>query len=397
MKKLVLIASLAVLVLFTAGSVPAEEGITDKEILVGAHHDLSGPLVGWSVPWIKGIEMRFKEINEAGGIHGRKLRYVYEDNKYDPKAAVMATMKLLNRDKVFCFLSNAGSPTALATKNLISERKIPQMFPVTAAEKFFKPHDRYSFLGATPYYDQGRALVKYFHKEKGYKKFAVIYQDDEMGATQTDGVKDQIAQYPDSKLVASVSFKRGATDFSSQIAKLKMANPDVLIASAVIREPVGIMKELARIGWKIDMGGFSSSQNQLIPTLAEKSGISADGFYTASQVPLVYEDSPIPFVRKWFKKYKTLYGIDPDTAAAYGYSSAEMLSIALEKAGPNLTREKLVDSLEKNLRNYKGLFGAPPLTFTPTDHKGMAGCVIQQIQKKHYRNVSSDFVDWTKP
>ena len=396
MKKILIVLS-AILVLFAAGGVLAEEGVTDKEILVGAHHDLSGPLAGWSIPWIKGIEMRFKEINEAGGIHGRKLRYVYEDSKYDPKTAVMVTMKLLNHDKVFCFLSNAGSPTALATKNMISERKIPQMFPVTAADKFFKPHDRYSFLGATPYYDQGRALVKWFYKEKKYKKYGVIYQDDEMGATQTEGVRDQVAQYPDCKVVASVSFKRGATDFSSQIAKLKMANPDVLIASAVIREPVGIMKELARIGWKIEMGGFSSSQNQLIPTLAEKSGISADGFYSSSQVPLVYEDSPIPFVRTWFKKYKSIYGIDPDTPAAYGYSSAEMLAIALEKAGPQLTREKLVDSLEKNFKGYKNQFGAPPLTFTPTDHKGMAGAVIQQIQKGKYRTVSTDFVDWTKP
>lgn len=397
MKRCLLIAFGAVFVLLAAGFALAEEGLTDKEILVGAHHDLSGPLAGWSVPWIKGIEMKFKEVNEAGGVHGRKLRYICEDNKYDPKTAVMVTMKLINRDKVFCFLSNAGSPTALATKNLISDRKIPQLFPVTCAEKFFKPHDRYSFLGNTPYYDQGRGIVNWFHKEKNIKRFAVIYQDDEMGLSQLEGVKDQVAQYPDSKLVASASFKRGATDFSSQIAKLKMENPEILIVSAVIREPVGIMKELKRIGWNIALCGFASSQSPLIPALAEKSGISADGFYVASMLPNVYEDSPIPFVREWFKKYKTMYGNEPDNAAAYGYFFAELFVTALEKAGPNLTREKLVDSLEKNFKNYKIRFGIPPLTFTSSDHKGVAGCVIQQIQKGHYRTVSSDFVDWTKP
>jgi branched-chain amino acid transport system substrate-binding protein len=105
----------------------AEEGLTDTEIVIGSHQDLSGPIAGWGIQTKMGLEMRAREINEAGGIHGRKIRMVIEDNAYDPKKAIMVTNKMINQDKVFAFIGNMGSPTALATKPIISAKKIPTL------------------------------------------------------------------------------------------------------------------------------------------------------------------------------------------------------------------------------------------------------------------------------
>ena len=218
MKKVLLAC---VLVLFMglgfSGAAIGEDGVTDTEIVIGSHQDLSGPIAGWGTQVKMGLEMKAREINEAGGIHGRKIRLVVEDSAYDPKKAIMVTNKMISRDKVFCFIGNMGSPTAGATKPIISRKKIPQMFPLTAASLFFDPYDRYSFAGFVPYYDQARMIVKYFTKEKGYKKFGLMYQDDEMGAIMKKGVEDELAAASMS-LTAAESYKRGATDFSSQIA-----------------------------------------------------------------------------------------------------------------------------------------------------------------------------------
>ena len=149
------------------GLAAAEVGVTRDEIIVGSHQDLSGPLAGWGIQVKMGLEMRARQINEAGGINGRKVRLVIEDSKYDPKTAIMVTNKMISRDKVFAFVGNMGSPTAGATKPIISRKKIPQMFPLTAASLFYEPYDRYSFGGFVPYYDQARVIVKYFVEKKG--------------------------------------------------------------------------------------------------------------------------------------------------------------------------------------------------------------------------------------
>jgi branched-chain amino acid transport system substrate-binding protein len=255
--------------------------------------------------------MRAREINEAGGIHGRKLRLVIEDNGYDPKKAIMVTNKMIERDHVFAFVGNMGSPTAGATKPIISAKKIPQMFPLTAASLFFEPYDRYSFGGWVPYYDQARCLVKYFVEKKGYKKIGLMYQDDEMGAIMKKGVEDQLAVHK-LPLVAAESYKRGATDFSSQIAKLKKAEVQLVVLATVIRETVGALKEAKKLNWEVDMAGMSPAYTSYVIGLCLKAGFSADGLYATGQAPYIYPDSPLETVRKFCAKHKEWYGKEPD-------------------------------------------------------------------------------------
>ncbi|MBU2548615.1 MAG: ABC transporter substrate-binding protein [Proteobacteria bacterium] len=370
MRKLWLAVSLLGVLLFVlAGIALAEEGVTDDEIVIGSHQDLSGPIAGWGIQVKMGLEMKARELNEAGGINGRKVRMVIEDSKYDPKTAIIVTNKMISRDHVFAFIGNMGSPTAGATKPIISRKKIPQMFPLTAASLFFEPYDRYSFAGFTPYYDQARIAVKYFTQKHGKKRFGIMYQDDEMGSIMLQGVKDQLKEQG-MTLVAGESYKRGATEFSSQIAKLRKADVEVVVLATIIRETVGALKEAKKIGWDVTMVGLSPTFTKFVPLLCQKAGFSPAGFYSVGQTPMVYADSHLQTVRDWWKKHKEWFGKDPDLPTTAGYAGLHYFSIAANIVGRDLTREKFIDAMETFRNVPDEIFGGPPYTFTPKDHQG---------------------------
>jgi ABC-type branched-subunit amino acid transport system substrate-binding protein len=110
------------------------EGISATEIVIGTHQDLSGPIKVWGVPVSNGMKMATEEINAAGGIHGRKIKLILEDSGYDPKRAVLASQKMVERDKVFAMVGPMGSPTVLASQDVLFDAGVPQaLFPTRAA------------------------------------------------------------------------------------------------------------------------------------------------------------------------------------------------------------------------------------------------------------------------
>ena len=368
-----------------------EIGVSDTEIVIGSHQDLSGPIASWGIQLKTGMEMKAREINEAGGIHGKKIRLVIEDSGYDPKKAIMATNKMMNLDKVFCFLGNLGSPTAGATMPMIIEKKIPHLFPITPATIFFEPFDRYKFALFVPYYSQARAAVKYFVETKKYNRIGILYQDDEMGSIIYEGVKDQMAGYK-MEAAAAESYKRGATEFSSQIARLKKADVQVVVLATVIRETVGALKEAKKIDWNVDMCALIPAFTKHVPLLAMQSGFSADGMYCTGQTPLIEPDSPLLFVREWYKRHQEWYGKEPEQQVWAGYSVCHFFALAAQKAGRDLTREGLIDALE-TLRDVPDDFGGPSITFTKTNHLGADRVFMSQIQGGKFVKLS-DFIHY---
>ncbi|MCG6908640.1 MAG: ABC transporter substrate-binding protein [Deltaproteobacteria bacterium] len=384
------IVGLFALVIVTglACSASAEVGVTDTEIVIGSHQDLSGPIAGWGTQTKMGLELRAKEINDAGGIYGRKIRLIVEDNAYDPKKAIMVTNKMISRDKVFAFVGNMGSPTAGATKPIISRKKIPQMFPLTAASLFFEPYDRYSFAGFVPYYDQVRCAVKYFVEQKGYKRIGMMYQDDEMGHIMMKGLKDQLAVH-NLEPIATESYKRGATDFSSQIAKLKKADVQLVCLATVIRETVGALKEAKKLDWQVDMVGFSPTYTTYVIGLCLKAGFSADGYYATGQGPYVYADSPIQSIRDFCARHKAMFGKDPDLPTSAGYTGLDYFIKVAQKVGPDLTREKWIDAAESYGVYKDTYFHGVDIEFTKTNHQGADQAILSQVKDNKFVKVAN--------
>src|SRR5215213_11314984 len=207
----------------------------------------------WGVEVSNGMKMGSEEMKEDGGIKGRKIKMILEDSGYDPKRAVLAAQKMVERDKVFAMVGPMGSPTVLAAQDILFDAGVLQLFPLTAAEFTFKfdpakPQERLKFNNLLPYVESTRAAVKYMIEAKNFKKPCIMYQDDEYGKNVLDGFTQQVAAM---KLTpASVtSYKRGVSDFSAQFVYKQKTAYEMVVLGTVIRETIGAMGEAKKLGW----------------------------------------------------------------------------------------------------------------------------------------------------
>src|SRR5499426_1522560 len=204
-----------------AGMASAQtRGVTATEVLFGMPTDLSGPAATYGVSSSNGVKMRFDEINEAGGINGRKLKVIVEDHAYQVPKAVQACNKLINRDNVFAFIAALGTPMNNACFKDQLAAGVPNLFPLSAARSMFEPYDRLKFYGAATYVDQIRAAVSYFVTEKGKKAICVMYQDTDFGKEIVVGAETQ-AQKLGIKVTAMSAHKPTDQDFTASLTNLK--------------------------------------------------------------------------------------------------------------------------------------------------------------------------------
>ena len=357
------------------------DGISPSEIVIGTHQDLSGPIKVWGVPVSNGMKMAVEEVNAAGGINGRKLRMILEDNGYDPKKAVLATQKMIERDKVFAMVGPMGSATVLAAQDILFDAGVLQLFPLTAAEFTFrfdpsKPQERLKFNNLLPYVESTRAALKYMMEAKNFKNPCLMHQDDEYGRSVLQGFNEQLAAMKVTP-ASITSYKRGASDFSAQIAKLKSDGCDMVMLGTVIRETIGAMGEARKLGWDVTLLGATPTNVLEVPALGKD---AVEGLYAASGFEIPYEDTAKGKVKDWLANYKKAFGIDANTQAIIGYNAIMTFAYYANKAGKDLTGQKMLDALESGDK-FLDIFNSPPTKFTRTDHLANTVTQVQQIQK----------------
>ncbi len=388
-KSIVGLAAAGAVAVFAATAAHAQDvrGVTDKEIVLGTSLDLSGPITFWGQPMRDGHIMRIEEQNAKGGVHGRKIRLIIEDNGYDPKKGVLATQKLVQRDKVFAIVGPLGTPVVLASMPLILESKTPLLFPGSNHKKMYDPFHRLKFSMSAPYDESTRVGVKYFI-ERGKKRIAVIYQDDDFGKDIRDAVRDQ-AKKMGAKIVAETSFKRGATSFSSQIARTRRANPDLLVITGIVRETIGMQAEKTKVGWKVDTLAPASACNSFVPRLVKQ---VVDGLYVMCQYVPLDRASASKDVQEWMDRYQKRFGKPASVPAAISYDMEEMVILALERAGPNLTQDKFIAALE-SIDNWQSRFGAPAQTFGPKRRLGTHAQVLTRIEGGKFKRIAGPLTE----
>ncbi len=357
------------------------QGITDTEIVIGTHQDLSGPIKGWGVSAANGMKFAVDEINAAGGINGRKLKLILEDSGYDPKRAVLATQKMIEKDKIFANIGSMGSPTVLAAQDIVLDAGVPQLFPLTAAEFSYKfdatkPQERLKFNNLLPYVESTRSAIKYMIEAKKFAKPCILYQDDEYGKSVLDGFT---AQTDAMKIKpASVnSYKRGASDFSAPIAKMKSDGCDLVVLGAVIREPIGAMSEAKKLGWNPAFLGSTPVNVIEVPALGKE---VVEGLYSAGGFEIPYEDTAKGKIKTWVDTYRAAFSATPNTQAIIGYNAIMTFAHYAKLAGKELTGDKLLTALESG-SVYQDIFGSPPTKFSKTNHLASTVTTVQQVQK----------------
>jgi branched-chain amino acid transport system substrate-binding protein len=356
------------------------EGISASEIVIGTHQDLSGPIKGWGVPVSNGMKMAVEEINAAGGVQGRKIRLVVEDSGYDPKKAVLASQKLIERDKIFAMVGPMGSPTVLAAQDILLDAGVLQLFPLTAAEFTFKfdpakPQERLKFNNLLPYVESTRAALKYMMEWKNFKKPCIMHQDDEYGKNVLDGFNQQLTAMK-VQPASITSYKRGASDFSAQIAKMKSDSCDLVVLGAVLREPIGAMTEAKKLGWEVTFLGATPTNVMEVPMLGKE---AVEGLYAASGFEIPYEDTAKGKVKDWLVNYKKMFSTDANTQAIIGYNAVMTFAFYANKAGKDLTGQKMLDALESGDK-FLDIFNSPPTKFSKTDHLANTITQVQQVK-----------------
>ena len=365
----------------------AAPGITDREILVGSVQDLSGPIAMLGAPVRDGMLMRFDEVNAAGGVHGRKIRLAVEDAAYDPKKAVLATRKLLDRDKVFAFLANMGTPVVMASMPLVVEAGRPHLFPFSPHESTYLPLDPLKFQIFAPYQDYMNAAVRHMLARGAYQRPCLLYQDDDYGLEVMKGVEAGLSR-ASSALVEKTSYKRGATDLSAQVARLRAANCDFVVLATVVRETVAAVSEARKIGWNVDMlvtaSGYSAQTHEL-------GGAAVEGLYGITVLPHPYADGASPELKAWIERYRQRFGVAPNVWSAMGYTIADLFARAAQAAGPALDVPGFVKAMEQ-LHTEGDIFGGPAYRFSPDDHLGNRNGRLARISNGRWE-ILSDYLE----
>jgi branched-chain amino acid transport system substrate-binding protein len=363
-----------------------QQGVSKNEILIGTIQDLSGPIAAFGKQARLGMQLRVDEINEQGGIHGRKLRLLAEDSAYDPKKAVLAAQKLVNQDKVFIVAGHIGTAPNMAAMPVQFEKNIVNFMPITAAREMYEPLHKLKYSFAATYYDQIRTALPKLVKEKNAKKVCTLYQDDDFGLEVERGAEAGLKGIG-MEVAEKTTYKRGATDFSSQVARLKSAGCDLVVLGTIIRETIGAIGEARKTGYNPTFLGSSASYTDLIHKLGGK---AMDGLYATMTAQHPYLDEASQPIRFWANKYKTKFNEDPTVFSVYGYNIIDMFAKAAQKAGPNLTTDTFVKTMD-TMTFEPDMFGSPQSTYTATKRLGNELSRLSQIQDGRWK-VVSDYV-----
>src|ERR1700722_15288521 len=301
MRKLLVAGFVAALV-SPAMAADTVRGVTNDEILVGTYTDLSGVTAMWGVNNSNAWRMVFEETNAAGGINGRKIKYILEDNQYQVPRSVQAANKLINRDGVFVMVADGGTPMNNATMPMQLAAGIPNVFPLTSARSMYEPLNHLKFGLASSYYDQIRAGVKIFVDQHGKKTVCAMSQDTDFGRDIMDGVRDQL-KAQNLTLAAETLHKPTDTDFSASVARLHDANCDLIVVGGIVRDSVQIISAVRKTGWNVDMLGQAASYDEAV---AEVPGGVTNGFYSMTPVLYVAGTNSTPAIKEFADKYQKL-------------------------------------------------------------------------------------------
>jgi len=381
-----LFAALAI-VAMPAGAADAQ-GVSKSEIVVGSIQDLSGPIAGFGKQVRLGMMLRVDEINEQGGINGRKLKLLVEDSGYDPKKAVLAAQKLVNQDKIFIMIGHIGTAQNNAAMPVQFEKNVINFFPITAAREMYEPFHRLKYSFAATYFDQVRTAMPKLVKDKGAKKVCIMYQDDEFGLEVLRGGEAALKTM-NMDFAEKTSYKRGATDFSSQVARMKASGCDFVLLGTIIRETIGAIAEARKAGFSPTFMGTSASYTDLIHKLGGK---AMDGLYATMTVQNPYLDEASKPISFWANKYKTKFNEDPTVFSIYGYNAIDAFARAAAKAGPNLTTDTFIKAMD-SMSFEPDMFGSAPSNYTATKRLGSDASRLSQLQDGRWKVVS----DYIKP
>jgi branched-chain amino acid transport system substrate-binding protein len=337
-------------------------GFDDKEIRIAQW----GPQTGPAAPWgsvARGSDILFNMVNDAGGIHGRKIKYFIRDDQYNPAQTKAVVKELVERKGIFAFVGGVGAACGMAVKDYLAQNKVVWVAPSTAINEYVFPPNPYLFALYPLYDDEASILTKYIVEKLKAKKIAFFYQNDTYGKSGLDGCKDRMKAL-NMKLLEEISVEPGEKDLSSQMLRLKNSGAEVVIMWVNPTSAAIALKTSATIGFKPQW--VSSNTLSDYPLMNKITGGMWEGIITGMfGIPADANDPLMNKYREAAKKYapEERFG----TFYTAGIMYAEPLVDALKRVGPKLSTEAFLKALNST-KNFQGI--GPLVNWSPTVHQG---------------------------
>jgi branched-chain amino acid transport system substrate-binding protein len=370
----------ALLAGLTAGANAQETpGVTATEILIGQTMPYSGPVTAFS-PLGKGEVGYFAMVNERGGINGRKVRLISLDDGYVPPKTVELTRRLIEQDKVALIFSSIGTAHNTAIARYLNDRKIPQLFIGSGADKWGDYNQfPYTTMGVqASFRAEARVYVRYALEKNPNAKFAILYQNDDFGRDYVLGLKDVLGEKYASRVTeATYEFTDPTVD--SQIVTLQGSGADTFIFAGTPKFAAQSIRKVYDIGWK-PMFFLNNVaiwvSTVMIPAGPEKGiGIISSAYVKDPTDPRLADD---PGMKGW-REFMTKYvpdGDQRDQGYVNAYNSAMVLEQVLKQAGNDLSRENIMrQALNIKDLELPMLLPGIKINTSPTDHRA-----VEQMQ-----------------
>jgi branched-chain amino acid transport system substrate-binding protein len=355
-----------------AASALADPGVSGDKIVFGQAAALVGPAAALGVGMREGISAAFDEANRAGGVHGRKLELLAEDDGYEPNKSIEATKKLLNDDKVFSLIGYVGTPTSSATQPIATEAGVPFIGPFTGAEFLRNPFKANVINVRASYFQETEEMVERLTKDRGIKNIALLYQDDGFGRAGQAGVQKALEKRG-MKLVAEGTYERNTIAVKGALLTIRKANPDAVIMVGTYKpcaEFIKLSRQLKFDPLFVNISFVGSN------ALAKELGENGKGVVVTQVVPFP-GDSSVPLVSRYQAALKAVSpSSEPGFVSLEGYMVGRLVVDALQKVSGEPTREALLNTILSNSFDLGGI----TLGFGKDDNQGMDKVFLTVIQ-----------------
>jgi ABC-type branched-subunit amino acid transport system substrate-binding protein len=337
------------------------QGVTGDKIVLGQAAVFSGPAAQLGIQMRNGIQSYFALVNEKGGVNGRKLELVTEDDQYEPKVAPVASRKLIEEHKVFALLGYVGTPTGVQHLPVTTAAKVPLVGMFTGAEALRVPMNRYVFHVRASYYDETEKIVEQVLSVGG-KKIAVFYQDDAYGQAGLKGVEIAMGKR-NLKIDVLGTVERNTIKVEDAVKKIGAVQPDAVVMISAYTSCAEFIRQMKKAGSAATFYNVSFVGSK---ALADALGKDGSGVAISQVVPFPWGTS-LPVVKEYQAAAKKAGFTDYNFSAIEGFLTAKVMVEGLRRAGRNLTREGLVDALEKMSDVDLGGFF---VSYSPKSHTG---------------------------
>ena len=344
----------------------AEPGVTKDTIKIGAFGPLTGAVTMYGYPILNGPTAVFNRVNDEGGINGRKIEVVYEDDGCDAAKTRAAVKKLIFSHEVFMINGGTCSASVYAARDEFNDNKVPLMVVATVLDKISDPMTRYIFTTTQPASRDGEVMVNFALSKPGVKRVAIVRHTDDWADAHVQSIYKGL-KAADVEIVADVALERNSSDATTQVLKINEQKPDFVFFVTYPNESAVFLRDAKKYGLTGPFIGASSNMDLL--AVAERAG-GLDAIANAYVSSYLADPVGSPEIGPEVDNYKKYYPKDKvQTLTFYGTSSAYAVVEALRRAGPDLTREKFVTALE-SLKDVPAGPAYCKITFSNTNHQG---------------------------